>query len=334
MRFSVVFVAVLATALGTAAADQLPPPKPTATMSPAQVAKLLAFFDKLMATMKASAGDCPKMGKNLDALITANVAVLREMKKLEAEGKQLPPADLKALEERFAKDATALQACLGDPSVVAAFGRLEDPDRKPPPPPPPPAAAADLAQVKPPVAADLEGYVKSIPGKGELMATIVTPQGTVKCQLRPDKAPITVANFVGLATGKKNWLDPTTNKLKKNKPYYNGLIFHRVIPEFMIQGGDPLGTGMGGPGYTFADEQNDLKMAPGVLAMANAGPATNGSQFFITDGTPSHLDGKHTIFGTCKQLDVVGKIARVATGERDMPSKPVKMKVTISRGTP
>src|SRR5262249_52452651 len=140
---------------------------------------------------------------------------------------------------------------------------------------------------------------------------------------------------VGLATGKKPWLDPKTSKLQNNKPFYDGTIFHRVIPDFMIQGGDPLGTGVGGPGYQFADETSpDVKMAPGVLAMANsgAGTGTNGSQFFITEGTPSYLDGKHTIFGTCQPVDVVSKIARTKRDSDDRPETPVKMTITISRG--
>jgi peptidyl-prolyl cis-trans isomerase A (cyclophilin A) len=192
-----------------------------------------------------------------------------------------------------------------------------------------------LAQVQPPVAADLAKYTKNIAGKGELLATIKTPMGTLTCQLLADKAPATVANFVGLATGQKAWLDPKTNKLQKNKPYYNGLIFHRVIPGFMIHGGDPTGTGAGGPGYRFADETSpDVKMAPGVLAMANSGPSTNGSQFFITDGTPSYLDGKHTIFGRCAPIDVVTKIEAVKRDASDRPLTPVTMQITISRGNP
>lgn len=151
----------------------------------------------------------------------------------------------------------------------------------------------------------------------DLTAVISTPRGVIRVRLTPEQTPATVANFVNLA----------------KRGYYDGLSFHRVIPDFMIQGGDPLGTGTGGPGYEFADEvsAND-KMAPGTLAMANAGPATNGSQFFIVEGTPSHLNGKHTIFGTCKPLDVVGKIARVKRDDDDRPATAVTMKVAISRG--
>lgn len=148
-------------------------------------------------------------------------------------------------------------------------------------------------------------------------ATIVTTAGNMVFELDPAAAPTTVNSFVCLASS----------------GYYDFTLFHRIMSGFMIQGGDPTGTGSGGPGYQFGDETTpSLKMAPGVLAMANSGPATNGSQFFITEGTPSYLDGKHTIFGTCKPLDVVSKIARVKRNGDDRPDTAVKMKVTISRG--
>ena len=193
-----------------------------------------------------------------------------------------------------------------------------------------PAVAAD---VRPPVAADLAEYTKDNPGKGPLVATFDTSQGTMHCELT-DKTPMTVANFVGLATGKKAWLNPKTGAVEKNKPFYDGLIFHRVIPSFMIQGGDPLGQGVGGPGYQFGDEfVPELTMAPAVLAMANAGPGTNGSQFFITEGAPTYLNGHHTIFGKCDGLDIVKKITHVDRDAGDRPTTPVTInKLTISRG--
>jgi len=145
---------------------------------------------------------------------------------------------------------------------------------------------------------------------------------------------MTVANFVGLATGKKAWQNPSTGSSEVGKPLYSGLIFHRVIPGFMIQGGDPLGTGTGGPGYSFDDEVNNgLVMKPGTLAMANAGPSTNGSQFFITEGAPSYLNNKHTIFGQCKEVDLIKQIEAVPRNEADRPNTPVTItKITFSRG--
>ncbi len=316
---------VLATGLlaTSSHADKAPAPE----LSAADTAKLVGFFDKLIPAMLATKDDCAKMATVVDSTVTANAAMLKAVMKEMAGGKVMPKAAEEKLSARMTKDAAALDKCASNAAVGNAMKRIGDPDL------PAAAPASVLAEVAAPVAADLETYTKGITGKGDLIATIKTSVGTVRCQLLADKAPMTVANFVGLATGKKPWLDPKTNKLQKNRPYYDGLIFHRVIPDFMIQGGDPTGTGSGGPGYQFGDETSpDVKMAPGVLAMANAGPSTNGSQFFITEGTPSYLDGKHTIFGTCKPLDVVGKIARVKRDDSDRPATAVKMKITISRG--
>ena len=132
----------------------------------------------------------------------------------------------------------------------------------------------------------------------KLYAVLETSQGEITCELYPKQAPKTVANFVGLAKGEKEWTDPKT-KEKVKKPLYDGTIFHRVIPDFMIQGGDPLGLGVGGPGYQFEDEVTDELQFDqvGRLAMANAGPNTNGSQFFITYTPQNHLDGHHSVFG-------------------------------------
>jgi len=157
-----------------------------------------------------------------------------------------------------------------------------------------------------------------------------TTAGDLTCELFPKQAPKTVENFIGLATGTKDWTNPDTHKKEHGVPLYNGTIFHRVIPNFMIQGGDPLGTGEGGPGYSFEDEFSpDLKFdVPGRLAMANSGPATNGSQFFITEVPTPHLDGRHTIFGQCtpESVELVKQIARKATDPRDnRPYDPVKI---------
>lgn len=159
--------------------------------------------------------------------------------------------------------------------------------------------------------------------KGKKMFAIFeTSMGTFKVQLFPDKAPKTVENFVGLAKGTKEWTDPKSGK-KEKKPLYNGTVFHRIIPDFMIQGGDPLGNGTGGPGYQFADEFSpDLKHShPGFLSMANAGPGTNGSQFFVTVAATPWLDGKHTIFGEVVEgMDVVNKISKAKANN----TKPVE----------
>ncbi len=166
-----------------------------------------------------------------------------------------------------------------------------------------------------------------------LFAIFETSQGNITVRLFEKEAPKTIANFVGLAEGTKPWVDPKTGKEVK-RPFYDGLTFHRVIPGFMIQGGDPLGNGMGGPGYQFEDEFTPtLKFdQPGRLAMANAGPNTNGSQFFITEGPTPHLNMRHTIFGQVVEgQDVVHKIATTPTGPRDLPKTPVTMKVKIVR---
>jgi peptidyl-prolyl cis-trans isomerase A (cyclophilin A) len=181
----------------------------------------------------------------------------------------------------------------------------------------------------------LSDYVAGLPGSGDkLVAKIETNKGTITCELFPERAPMTVANFIGLATGKKAWKNPTNGNIEIGRPFYDGLTFHRVIPDFMIQGGDPTGTGASGPGYSFGDETspND-QMEVGTLAMANAGPATNGSQFFITEGAPSWLNGKHTIFGKCKEIEVVKAITGVPKVGESTPVEPIKMKVTISKSS-
>ena len=194
-----------------------------------------------------------------------------------------------------------------------------------------PAAGEDPAQGK----FTLEQATKGLAGSGPLTAKIETTLGTFNCELYDKQAPLTVANFVGLARGLRPFKDPKTGKWVEKKPLYDGLIFHRVIPGFMIQGGDIAGTGTGGPGYEFQDEFSpELKFdKPALLAMANKGPGTNGSQFFITEGTPQHLTGRHTIFGLCDPLSLVTKITGVKRGPRDKPETDVVMKkVTIAHG--
>jgi peptidyl-prolyl cis-trans isomerase A (cyclophilin A) len=158
-------------------------------------------------------------------------------------------------------------------------------------------------------------------------ATLVTSKGDIKIRLMPQTAPKTVENFVGLATGEKEWTDPRTGQ-KTMAPLYNNTIFHRVIPEFMIQGGDPLGTGTGGPGYQFEDETEGGPSfdKPGLLAMANSGPDTNGSQFFITVSEPTHLNGRHTIFGEVVDgQSVAEEISKVPTAA-DKPLEDVVLR--------
>ena len=168
-----------------------------------------------------------------------------------------------------------------------------------------------------------------------MYATFNTSEGTIVCRLFEKEAPKTVANFTELAEGKREWTHPVSRKKSKDR-LYDGTIFHRVIPNFMIQGGDPAGTGFGGPGYQFEDE---TKGSPykfdkaGKLAMANAGPNTNGSQFFITVAPTSWLTGNHTIFGEVVEgQDVVEKIVNVPRNKQDKPLKDVTVKsVTIER---
>jgi peptidyl-prolyl cis-trans isomerase A (cyclophilin A) len=153
-------------------------------------------------------------------------------------------------------------------------------------------------------------------------ATFRTSKGTFSVRLLPEHAPKTVENFLGLAAGSKEWRDPRDGE-RKTDPLYPGTVFHRVIPGFMVQGGDPMGTGTGGPGYHFEDEclpDGPRFDRPGLLAMANAGPDTNGSQFFVTVAATPWLDGRHTIFGEVSEgYDVVETIAGAETGAQDRP---------------
>jgi peptidyl-prolyl cis-trans isomerase A (cyclophilin A) len=205
---------------------------------------------------------------------------------------------------------------------------------------PPPPAAPETPVASPDGGDPLAGKfgladaTKGLEGAGSLMATIKTNHGEMRCKLFDDKAPITVANFVGLARGVRPYKSTTTRGWAK-KPLYDGTTFHRVIKGFMIQGGDPEGTGMGQPGYVIPDEiwQGAKHDHAGQLCMANRGPNTNGAQFFITDAPVPRLDGKYTIFGDCTPTSVVHEIASVPKNESDRPDKTVRIdKVEISRG--
>lgn len=201
-----------------------------------------------------------------------------------------------------------------DATVVADLGVTTDPE----------AGSFTLAEAL----ADLPR------GPGPLRAILETDLGTITCILHPTEAPVGVANFVGLARGRRAWKDPFTKKWVQRR-FYDGLTFHRVIPGFMVQGGDPLGTGIGGPGYTFKNEIAGLHHAPGTLAYANAGPDTNGSQFFITETDQRGLDGGYTIFGSCTPRDVVPKLSAVPRDADDKPRLPLRLKtVAITRCGP
>ena len=159
-----------------------------------------------------------------------------------------------------------------------------------------------------------------------------TTEGKITVRLFPEDAPVTVANFIDLAEGNREWTHPVTGAKSKSK-LYDGTIFHRVIPQFMVQGGDPAGTGMGGPGYKFADETRGSRhgfQQPGKLAMANAGPNTNGSQFFITTVNTDWLTGKHTIFGeVIEGQEIADKITQVPRGAHDKPVKPIVLESVV-----
>ncbi|MBX3186693.1 MAG: peptidylprolyl isomerase [Labilithrix sp.] len=179
----------------------------------------------------------------------------------------------------------------------------------------------------------LADATKDLKGAGPIVAKIDTSKGALHCRLYDDKAPVTVANFIGLATGKRAWKDPNSGAWV-TKPAYDGTSFHRIIKGFMIQGGDPKGNGSGEPGYVIKDEiwEGAKHDRAGLLCMANRGPNTNGAQFFITDAAAAHLDSGYTIFGECAPVEVVHDIANVPTGFQDKPQTPVTIKsVTISR---
>lgn len=225
----------------------------------------------------------------------------------------------------------ATVACNKKTEVAADAAGQEAPAQAAPAEDTPEAAEAPAEEAAPvdPNALNTESaeeILASIEGEGTLTAVFVTTKGEIVCELFEKQVPNTVANFVGLATGKKTFEDPN-DKQRKTEPFYNGTIFHRVIPGFMIQGGDRLGRGMGGPGYQFADEFNaELRHdGAGVLSMANAGPNTNGSQFFITDAPTPHLDNRHSVFGKCANLDIVTAIANVERNSADRPQEDVKI---------
>ncbi len=209
----------------------------------------------------------------------------------------------------------------------------EPPPAAPPEKPAPPADKPAASTEKPSAASETPASKPASPpasakhGPG-VYARIATNHGEMVARLFDKEAPKTVENFVMLAEGKKQWMNPRSRTMVR-RPYYNNLTFHRVIPKFMIQGGDPEGTGMGGPGYTFADEFHPKlrHSKAGILSMANAGPNTNGGQFFITLGPTPHLNDRHSVFGELVEgMDTLMAIGKVPTGASDKPVEPVVIK--------
>jgi peptidyl-prolyl cis-trans isomerase A (cyclophilin A) len=199
-------------------------------------------------------------------------------------------------------------------------------------------SATQATPAKPAAKPATHAATHAAPTSGEPTAVFDTTVGKLRCTLFEKETPITVKNFIDLATGAKDWTNPVSHATKHNTPLYDGTIFHRVIPGFMIQGGDPAGNGTGDPGYKFKDEiVSTLTFdRPGRLAMANSGPATNGSQFFITEVPTPHLNGRHTIFGQCDDTSValVKQITHMATDpSNDRPFRAVKIThLSIVRG--
>ena len=221
--------------------------------------------------------------------------------------------------------ASLLSACSATPVSPAPINETQNPSLSPSP----------TATPSPTIASKTTSELLNLKPNPKMHATFKTSQGSIKVELFFDKAPNTVANFVALSEGTKDWVDPQTGKTVSGKPLYNGTIFHRVIKDFMVQGGDPLGNGTGGPGYKFADEFDPSLTfeKPFMLAMANSGVNTNGSQFFITTVPTTWLNGKHTIFGkVIEGMDIVTAISNTPTNQSDQPVKQITLNsVTIER---
>ncbi|MEZ4409762.1 MAG: peptidylprolyl isomerase [Polyangiales bacterium] len=204
----------------------------------------------------------------------------------------------------------------GDGDGAALQARMRDPDRPDP-------RGGHFS---------LEDATRGLEGTGPLVAEIETSMGSFTCDLMSGEAPNTVANFVGLARGTRDFWDPVAARWTR-RPFYDGSIFHRVIPDFMIQGGDVLRAGTGGVGYEIPDENVNGHSAAGLLCMANHGPNTNGGQFFITEAPKPHLDGSYSIFGRCRPAQLVATIARVPRDGSDRPNRPVFIRhVRVRRG--
>jgi peptidyl-prolyl cis-trans isomerase A (cyclophilin A) len=238
--------------------------------------------------------------------------------------------------------SSALVALISNLAFAAEPPATVAPTAKPATPPTtiaPGEPAKTPAPTAKPAAAPKNKWADAIKAGKDLYATFKTSEGTIVVRLFPKEAPKTVENFVGLATGQKDWTHPGTQERMTGKPLYDGTIFHRCISNFMVQGGDPLGKGIGGPGYKFEDEVNTGKTfdRPGILAMANSGPNTNGSQFFITVAATPWLNNRHTIFGeVVSGQEVANKVANeIPKGPGDKPVKDVVLqKLEVSDKAP
>jgi peptidyl-prolyl cis-trans isomerase A (cyclophilin A) len=210
--------------------------------------------------------------------------------------------------------------------LVGCASPLPGPRTSPAAPAPAPSDKPDVADAGSAEREDAGVQASRSEKKPNLYAIISTGEGSIECKLFPELVPRTVENFVGLATGRREWTDPDTMS-PVTGPFYSGVVFHRVIPKFMIQTGDRTGTGHAGPGFVFDDEFTpELSHdRPGILSMANRGPNTNGSQFFITLRAAPHLNGRHSVFGHCEDLDVVRLIASLPTDPYDRPENPTQI---------
>ena len=215
------------------------------------------------------------------------------------------------------------------PFVLVACGSKAPPSARETGPAPE-AATKPIAgpiELLPPAREELKAYLADVAGDGRLHTEIETSAGTIHCELLPDTAPMAVANFMGLAMGRRAWLDPESDEHIMGTGFYDGVTFHRVVSGYLIQAGDRTGTGKAGPGYTFPDEV-DPKVRfdhPGALALANTGANSNGSQFFITERAMPHLNGRHTLFGHCDDLDVVRRISTAPASNDGQPENPVRI---------
>ena len=212
-----------------------------------------------------------------------------------------------------------------------ASTRQVEPRSKPKPDLAPSAPAPAPA---PPTPLLLDRFTAKLPPGPSLYAHLHTSEGVISCELFAELAPATVTNFVGLATGQLDWVDPTTRQRVTATPYYNGVGFSRLMPDFLIQAGDRQGDGRGGPGYTIPDEFDETLRhdRPGRLSMANAGPDTGGAQFFITASKAPHLDDRHALFGQCEPLELITAISRRPTDAHDAPLSPVTIeRVELAR---